>query len=86
MFQSVRSDGSMLQDMKLPASSSSAPGGRLRLRGFFYLQECISHVNPSGWSPSGVAAFIVRGSDVCRWESQGWRYNPVTTQPICDIL
>lgn len=37
-----------LQDMKLPASSSSAPGGRLRLRGFFYLQECVSHVTPSG--------------------------------------
>lgn len=34
-----------LRDITLPATSSSPPDGRLRLTGFFYLQECVSHIN-----------------------------------------
>lgn len=69
-----------LQDFKLPATSSSPPGGRLRLRGFFYLQECVSLMNPSSFSPSGICEFVARGWDVCRWASQSWRNNLGTKQ------
>lgn len=60
------------------SASRSPAGGRLRLRGFFYLQECVSLGNPSGFSPSDVCEFV--GWVVCRWTSQSWNNSPVTKQ------
>lgn len=68
-FQSVHFDGSMfacLQDVTLPAPGSSPPGGRLRLRGFFYLQVCVSHIRAYFFLLGFRCVFIARRLDICR--------------------
>lgn len=65
-----------------PATRSSPPSGRLRLRGFFYLSTGmrLTHESERFVRPRGVDAFVAGGLDVCRWESRARRNNPVAAQ------